>query len=751
MARNAETTMYLLDVSPSMHQYFQEVKQYMEEQMMQKNLFNTKDEVAIITFGSNETDNELHAEPDDGYKHVAVALPLQPVSQEVFAVLEHLRPGDAPGDFVNAEFVAVDMLVKALEAKTTKKGNKRLVLLTAAASPLEAPWEGTTAEQVQVLAGHMAKHSCKLDASLGSGLSHYSAAGGAAGSADVAGAAGDTRAENERLLQLMVDETHGDVRRVESPRRLLNRMRPRVAAVTSFRGELEVTPSLSIKVWVYKKTAQQRLPSLKMFSDKAPESDPTATRAVRLEREYKLSTDPDKVVPPDQQVKAYRYGPQIVPIGPLEREVVLFQAEKGIKLLGFTLRASIPRHYYMGEASIFLPEPDNVKSATAVSALARALHAEGKVAIVRCKLQDRKGLGVTLGCLTPRLSPDDETDGDSSIPDSLYFNVLPFAEDIREFPFKSFSEKPAAQQPSQLQHAVAAALVSALDLSPSPKRPEAYLPEDTPNPVLQRFYKFVHQRVVSPEAELAPLDESLRECVEPDPALLKQACGELARFADAFPLKAAIGKKQKGAASFWRDRIAEGKAREQEKAPGGGEARDGGGGGADESDTVSQISVDHLASKAPERVGQAAPVQDFEAMLARSDGDSWVPKAMEEMRALIVHLLDTAYNGNTHDKCLQCLSALRRGCIVQEEPKEFNLFLRELEAKCRGRRQYDAFWGMIVEHKITLIDTSEVEDSDATREDAERFLEGRAQVPGADESNGGEEEPDVDDLLDDVD
>lgn len=69
-------------------------------------------------------------------------------------------------------------------------------------------------------------------------------------------------------------------------------------------------------------------------------------------------------------------------------------------------------------------------------------------------------------------------------PDSFYFNVLPFAEDIREFQFPSFNNFPMLWQPNEKQQEAADILVKMLDLAPSGK-PETLLPEFTPNPVLE--------------------------------------------------------------------------------------------------------------------------------------------------------------------------------------------------------------------------------------------------------------------------
>ena len=69
-------------------------------------------------------------------------------------------------------------------------------------------------------------------------------------------------------------------------------------------------------------------------------------------------------------------------------------------------------------------------------------------------------------------------------PDSFFFNVLPFAEDVREFQFPSFSNFPISWQPNEQQQEAADNLVKMLDLAPSGKG-ETLQPEFTPNPVLE--------------------------------------------------------------------------------------------------------------------------------------------------------------------------------------------------------------------------------------------------------------------------
>lgn len=96
-------------------------------------------------------------------------------------------------------------------------------------------------------------------------------------------------------------------------------------------------------MWVYKKTSEEKFPSLKKYSDKAPPTDRFATHEVKVDYEYKSVDDPCKVIPPEQRIKGYRYGPQVVPISSAEWDAVKFKPEKGVKLLGFTNADNILR------------------------------------------------------------------------------------------------------------------------------------------------------------------------------------------------------------------------------------------------------------------------------------------------------------------------------------------------------------------------------------------------------------------------
>ncbi|CAI6008215.1 unnamed protein product [Closterium sp. NIES-65] len=288
-------------------------------------------------------------------------------------------------------------------------------------------------------------------------------------------------------------------------------------------------------VWSYKKTFPQRLPPLKLLSRLAPPSDPSATGDVKMEREYRVvesgadghgegggdggdgggegeegggaeggggAGEELETVGLDELVRAYKYGPQVIPVSEYDRMANRFQAEKGIQIIGFTMRDQIPRHYFIKDTAILLPEPSNTKAALALSALAQAMESSEKVAIVRFKLTNRADSGVALGVLMPwcRGKRGFTEEEDESVPDLLLFNAIPFSEDIREFSFPSLEAAPPNQQPTAVQSSAAAALVQAMSLvrcSEVGEDDEEYnkeegvgedeklRPEDTPSPALQ--------------------------------------------------------------------------------------------------------------------------------------------------------------------------------------------------------------------------------------------------------------------------
>ena len=118
----------------------------------------------------------------------------------------------------------------------------------------------------------------------------------------------------------------------------------RVNPITKFRGQLEISPELSIEVCVYTKTIETKPPSLKKFSLATEFSETIDKGKIESERIYYLHDDPDKnPVEYELKIKGYFYGKSLVPIGKAEEEMLkINKDEKGIQAIGFTDSYKVP-------------------------------------------------------------------------------------------------------------------------------------------------------------------------------------------------------------------------------------------------------------------------------------------------------------------------------------------------------------------------------------------------------------------------
>ncbi|GMP42985.1 hypothetical protein CsSME_00012534 [Camellia sinensis var. sinensis] len=655
MARNKEALVLLLDVGRFMHNNLPEIEKVCSMLVQKKLIYSKNDEVGVVLFGTEDTDNELTNEVG-GYEHVVVLRHIKVVDGDVVEALQKLPRGTVAGDCIlclldlDAIVVGMDMLIKKFGP--TNKGKKRLCLVTNALSPIKDPFEGTKEDQVNTIATQMTAHGMKMDCIVVRGKQNVD---------------GNKRVMEENDLLL-------------GPTSLLGALRTRnISPVTVYRGHLEISSQLKIKVWVYKKTSEEKFPTLKKYSDKAPPTDKFATHEIKVDYEYKSIEDSGKIVPPEQRIKGYQYGPQVVPISSAEWDAVKFKPEKSVKLLGFTDVSNIMRHYYMKDVSIFIAEPGNPKAILAVSALVRAMKEMNKVAILRCVWRQGQG-NVVIGVLTPNVSEKD------SVPDSFYFNVLPFAVDVREFQFPSFSNF-SSWQPNEQQQEAADNLVKMFDLAPEGKE-EVLPPEFTPNPVLERFYRHLELKSKNPDAPVPPLDETLKRITRPDPEVLSRCKFVIDEFHRCFELKENPKLKKSRKRAY---------------------------------EIEAFNSIENTSAVKVEKIGDLTPVQDFEAMMSRRDNSEWVNKAIKEMKNKTFDLVENSFVGDTYQKALECLVSLRKGCILEQEPKQFNDFLRHLCKFCQ-EKDLNTFCELLASKGVTLISKNEATDSDVTDDEAKSFL-----------------------------
>lgn len=83
-------------------------------------------------------------------------------------------------------------------------------------------------------------------------------------------------------------------------------------------------------------------------------------------------------------------------------------------------------------------------------------------------------------------------------------------------------------------------------------------------------------------------------------------------------------------------------------------------------------------------------------------------------------LVEDSSTTDEGDKALECLLSLRKCCVLEQEPKQFNEFLNHLYELCQEKK-LSHFLEHFTSKKITMIPKSEAADSDVADEEAADF------------------------------
>lgn len=140
-------------------------------------------------------------------------------------------------EVLDAIIVGMDMLIK--KYGKTEMGKKRLCLITDALCPIKEPYEGTKANQVTTIAEQMTAYGMRMESIVVRG--RHSGEGNK-----------KIMDENDHLLDIFSKKTRAKFVYIENPISLLGALRTRnIAPVTIFRGDLELSSKLKIKVRLF--------------------------------------------------------------------------------------------------------------------------------------------------------------------------------------------------------------------------------------------------------------------------------------------------------------------------------------------------------------------------------------------------------------------------------------------------------------------------------------------------------------------
>uniref|UniRef100_K3X675 VWFA domain-containing protein n=1 Tax=Globisporangium ultimum (strain ATCC 200006 / CBS 805.95 / DAOM BR144) TaxID=431595 RepID=K3X675_GLOUD len=695
-----------------------------ESFIQQKLFFKPKDEVGIVAYGSEETDNQLNEEQDedeDGYRNVSILWSIDTPTLHMCERLRKLKPAsgasDTKVDILDGLIVALDLLFRRTEGK---KYEKRLLVITDAADRI------TDAADVESVVQMIQDMDVKLQIV---GIDFTNTTGGVKkeeeqpdsmnqedSEHDVKredAAAPSVKVENEKMLVSIAQEVGGEVNAVSKRMHLLVQgMKKTVALTTKFRGMLEIGSGFGIPVFCYLKTKVATLPRLSKESQLS--YDKETQGKVKVDRRYTTPQNPDEEVAPDQQVKAYRYGKEKVPFSSADVEFFKLQTEKSLKVLGFLDKKLLNRWKFTDGTDIFIAEPGKPHAAQCLAALIEGMKELDQVAIAR--FVARKNAAPKIVALIPH-SP-----GSADNYYAFWSQQLPYEEDLRSYEFAPL--KMSKHRPSDAQQAAADKLVDSLSVRDD--KVDEF--GSCFNPVIHRFFHAVSTRAFQEDAAVPPLPSYVDTCLNIDDARKQRIQPVIQSFGGAFQLKEAIktrnDRKKKW---FWSDVATTGlpMAVKEEPRDDNGDDDDAAAEPAQDDDAGSDIDLDELLDSGDvTSVGSMNPIADFEALLDLS-------KSNRSKRGVAVHGMETQIttfltsDSSFYRKAMQCLSHFRKRSIEILYSSQFNDFLTKL--KTTLGETSDA-WKAIENDGITLLSSDDDPTVSVTLAQARTFLYGDEQV-----------------------
>ncbi|KAI0327975.1 SPOC domain-like protein [Cubamyces sp. BRFM 1775] len=470
-------TMFLVDISPSMGKTRQvsvpgkdgedsdiiemtNLEWSLQFVMLkiQEMIFNGRktDKCGVILFGSEETNNVINEE-NGGYEHVSEYIPIEQPNATTLAQLQALEPSTVAGDPIDALIVAIETQDRYLGNKKT--WTRKIYLVTDGENPIEVEdWEAT-AKKMNALDTQLVVVGVDFD--------------------DETFEEEDKskiKRANEQFYHTLVAKLERGV--VGNCDYVLQEIsRPDVREVKSTMsgtvlriGNHDKKPDEAIEIMVKtsKCTALARPKSFKKFARRkrtaeeeeevkehmAVDEDEEKTTFAQLRMRSEWYLEEDKVagdgkptantidedaedgeaqaerdkrlvkVEKEELVRGYKYGASFVPAP--EGEFPRLRTRKGMEICGFFPKKNFRRELSMGEVYYVWADPASPMQQVAVSSIVKGMIEEKVVAITRWVKSDDGD--PRMGVLWPSIFEEI---------DCFLWVQMPFADDIRNFPFAS--------------------------------------------------------------------------------------------------------------------------------------------------------------------------------------------------------------------------------------------------------------------------------------------------------------------------
>lgn len=745
MARNEkEGLVILLDVSESMStrinnsSYLQTCVDIVQMIVQRKMFQSSKDELALILFGTRDTANALWDGSSDHFTHVTVARPLSAVNWKLLEFIQNdIAVSNLQGDIIDGVVVASNHFhEEANQYKVFKE--KRIIILTDYSSGAEDDGD------LPKLCKGFSKHGIRVDV-----VSPFSDNPGNDGNDSIPRTSRDSDSEGTASNL----DTHQQKPMTDAQRRVQEILseicESSGGAMYSFNEVLTLLSCYQAKMvkssgtkYLMKIGETFKMPIVSMIKVKENKPDLFKFKKVYAKDEtVELKTERARYTKDEEQrdldektdvVDAYRYGTTYVPID--DTESIKLKVEKCFDVLGFTKSENIKRHYFLSEGvQQIMPDPsagDDVEEA--FTNMVHSMFNEDVYGLVRRVFSSRSS--PELACLIPYISNEVTC---------LLYMALPFDEDMRGFTLENFNQTKRFKA-NETQLNVIDELIDSMDLTQramaSDEEDEAvdelYDPHTTFNPYIQRMFQSIAQRATAPDDDLPDFENHITSThlTNIGTKIRNEATMKLLkRCADAFPLKLNAKKTKVDASNIFDKQKQENRSDNEEET---------------DIDTkgLNELLSDNKAMVKVKKIGTSNPVKDFKYLADKLSTDEGLK--LEEFEELcqqlqiltreifnesLVHMTD----GSGSDvvivfmiKAADCIQTQRDYCLKFKKIILFNTYLSDFKQylidKALNKKyaeEIKKFWqNSFVDKNLSLISKNESSESDVSNEESNEFL-----------------------------
>uniref|UniRef100_A0A3Q3W893 X-ray repair cross-complementing protein 5 n=1 Tax=Mola mola TaxID=94237 RepID=A0A3Q3W893_MOLML len=640
-----------------------EVAKKVIQKFVQRQVFaETKDELALVLFGTDSTNNPL--DQDNQYQNITVHRHLMVPDFDLLEEIENqIHPESQQAD-MDALVVCMDLL----QTETGKKCDRLNIVLL---SDLNTQ---TSSDQLDIIIENLKQADITLqflpfpamDSEDGGGDVDRRAPGGHPGNGKSLSREQKEGLDNVKHIMLSLDEEEGlDQIYTFNAIEQLCMFKQIERKPMAWPCQLTVGSCLSIRIVGYKAVTQERLKKTWITVD----AQTNQKDHIKRETVYCLDDDNETEVQAGDTIQ-FQYGSDIVPFSKVDQEQMKYKHDgKCFAVLGFTKQNLVPCHLFMGNQVIKLFAPkDDEHAGVALSAFIRALDELEMVAIVRYAYDRRSNpqVGAAFPCIKPHY-------------ECLMYIQLPFMEDLRQFTFPSLENNkkliPSTQLSAVDSLIDSMMLVEQEDDNEKPK--DLYKVHHIPNPEFQRHFQCLHHRAVNPETPLPPIEPWLKAALERPDVISERCKAPLKEVKRIFPLTEVEKKKNlKTSAQIF------GKSAEEPDAK------------------------------------KANPDEDEEDYSLADIAEGSVTSCQQ----LIQRIEQLLSNKNTqyYMKSITCIQAFREQSVKLGNADLYNSYLQSLKRSITDRR-LEVFWDLLVQ-AVTLISKDEVEGSTVSKTEANQFL-----------------------------